>query len=86
MIFFALSRFLLNFVPAFPPRVPASVGGRYGGRPPRGVAQLASASGLGPEGRVFESHHPDETKEADSLESWPLFEGIPFALFLIFVL
>ena len=25
----------------------------------RGVAQLASASGLGPEGRVFESHHPD---------------------------
>ncbi len=25
----------------------------------RGVAQLASASALGAEGRVFESHHPD---------------------------
>ena len=46
---------------------------RGGGRPLRGVAQLASASGLGPEGRVFESHHPDERKEADSTESWPLF-------------
>ena len=50
---------------------------RGGGRPLRGVAQLASASGLGPEGRVFESHHPDESKEADSMESWPLFERIP---------
>ena len=28
----------------------------------RGVAQLASASGLGPEGPVFESQYPD-TKE-----------------------
>ena len=27
--------------------------------PHRGVAQLASASALGAEGRVFESHHPD---------------------------
>ena len=26
----------------------------------RGVAQLASASGLGPEGRKFESFHPDK--------------------------
>ena len=33
--------------------------------PLRGVAQLASASGLGPEGRVFESHHPDEQAEPD---------------------
>ena len=28
--------------------------------PNRGVAQLASASALGAEGRVFESHHPDK--------------------------
>ena len=26
----------------------------------RGVAQLASASGLGPEGPVFESQYPDK--------------------------
>ena len=31
----------------------------------RGVAQLASASGLGPEGPVFESQYPD-TKEKQS--------------------
>ena len=30
----------------------------------RGVAQLASASGLGPEGPVFESQYPD-IKKAD---------------------
>ena len=28
----------------------------------RGVAQLASASGLGPEGPVFESQYPDTTR------------------------
>ena len=28
----------------------------------RGVAQLASASGLGPEGPVFESQYPDIMK------------------------
>ena len=28
----------------------------------RGVAQLASASGLGPEGPVFESQYPDKLK------------------------
>ena len=28
----------------------------------RGVAQLASASGLGPEGPVFESQYPDLKK------------------------
>lgn len=31
----------------------------------RGVAQLASASGLGPEGPVFESQYPDIETEAD---------------------
>ena len=30
----------------------------------RGVAQLASASGLGPEGPVFESQYPDIQKTA----------------------
>lgn len=30
----------------------------------RGVAQLASASGLGPEGPVFESQYPDFIKAA----------------------
>ena len=29
------------------------------GKHNRGVAQLASASGLGPEGPVFESQYPD---------------------------
>ena len=29
----------------------------------RGVAQLASASGLGPEGPVFESQYPDIKKK-----------------------
>ena len=28
----------------------------------RGVAQLASASGLGPEGPVFESQYPDKKR------------------------
>ena len=32
----------------------------------RGVAQLASASGLGPEGPVFESQYPDIETETDS--------------------
>ncbi len=31
----------------------------------RGVAQLASASGLGPEGPVFESQYPDIETETD---------------------
>ena len=55
--------FSVTLSPALPPlRAPASGGARGGGRPLRGVAQLASASGLGPEGRVFESHHPDRKK------------------------
>ena len=53
--------FSVTLSPALPPlRAPASAGARGNGRPLRGVAQLASASGLGPEGRVFESHHPDK--------------------------
>ena len=32
----------------------------------RGVAQLASASGLGPEGPVFESQYPDIKKQRSS--------------------
>ena len=36
----------------------------------RGVAQLASASGLGPEGPVFESQYPDSR---GWLKSHPLF-------------
>ena len=32
----------------------------------RGVAQLASASGLGPEGPVFESQYPDKIQEQPS--------------------
>ena len=31
----------------------------------RGVAQLASASGLGPEGPVFESQYPDKGRGDD---------------------
>ena len=31
----------------------------------RGVAQLASASGLGPEGPVFESQYPDNKATID---------------------
>ena len=34
----------------------------------RGVAQLASASGLGPEGPVFESQYPDNVQN-DYLKS-----------------
>ena len=55
--------FSVTLSPALPPlRAPAPGGARGNGRPLRGVAQLASASGLGPEGRVFESHHPDRKK------------------------
>ena len=57
---------MFRLVPFFPylcsglPAVRAALPPRpRSGRPLRGVAQLASASGLGPEGRVFESHHPD---------------------------
>ena len=32
----------------------------YNNKEVRGVAQLGSASGLGPEGRRFESCHPDQ--------------------------
>ena len=40
------------------------------GKHNRGVAQLASASGLGPEGPVFESQYPDFKKLSDF---WQLF-------------
>ena len=39
----------------------------------RGVAQLASASGLGPEGPVFESQYPDKAEA----EMFPLFLYTP---------
>ena len=39
----------------------------------RGVAQLASASGLGPEGPVFESQYPDIETETDSSASVSVF-------------
>ena len=39
----------------------------------RGVAQLASASGLGPEGPVFESQYPDKNKKRTDHETRPLF-------------
>ena len=51
--FFVKSFALLFFVPIF--AVP--------NKGTRGVAQLASASGLGPEGPVFESQYPDIQKE-----------------------
>ena len=35
------------------------------GKHNRGVAQLASASGLGPEGPVFESQYPDKKATID---------------------
>ena len=34
------------------------------GKHNRGVAQLVSASGLGPEGPVFESQYPDKKKQS----------------------
>ena len=34
----------------------------------RGVAQLASASGLGPEGPVFESQYPDNLKQLSEIQ------------------
>ena len=40
----------------------------------RGVAQLASASGLGPEGPVFESQYPDKGRGDDD-ESPPFFDS-----------
>ena len=40
----------------------------------RGVAQLASASGLGPEGPVFESQYPDKA-EAEMLPLFLCFGG-----------
>ncbi len=42
------------------------------GKHNRGVAQLASASGLGPEGPVFESQYPDKIQSNYSIE-WLLF-------------
>ena len=42
----------------------------------RGVAQLASASGLGPEGPVFESQYPDNIKN-DYLKSSGRFLLLP---------
>ena len=35
----------------------------------RGVAQSGSASGLGPEGRKFESCRPDHASESEYVES-----------------
>ena len=47
----------------------------------RGVAQLASASGLGPEGPVFESQYPDKGRGDDD-ESPPfLIAGTPYGPF-----
>ena len=37
----------------------------------RGVAQLASASGLGPEGPVFESRYPDNASGCGAVGSAP---------------
>lgn len=42
----------------------------------RGVAQLASASGLGPEGPVFESQYPDKGRGDDD-ESPPFLIAKP---------
>ena len=42
----------------------------------RDVAQFGSASGLGPEGRRFESCHPDQTKPDGSLAQ--LGEHLPY--------
>ena len=57
--------FSVTLSPALPSlRAPVPYGARGNGGPLRGVAQLASASGLGPEGRVFESHHPDKKSRA----------------------
>ena len=42
------------------------------GKHNRGVAQLASASGLGPEGPVFESQYPDKIQKQLLIE-WLLF-------------
>ena len=39
----------------------------------RGVAQLVSASGLGPEGPVFESQYPDILQKRLLEIKWPLF-------------
>ena len=39
----------------------------------RGVAQLASASGLGPEGPVFESQYPDRLVKTAGSNSGRLF-------------
>ena len=45
------------------------------GKHNRGVAQLVSASGLGPEGPVFESQYPDLGEQSNSA-----------ALFFVFIL
>ena len=42
----------------------------------RGVAQLASASGLGPEGPVFESQYPD-------IQAKKLTDKVGFFLFVV---
>ena len=42
----------------------------------RGVAQLASASGLGPEGPVFESQYPDiQQKPAENQQVFSFYAG-----------
>ena len=50
------------------------------GKHNRGVAQLASASGLGPEGPVFESQYPDN--QARKLTD---FSGFLFFLYALWV-
>ena len=44
----------------------------------RGVAQLASASGLGPEGPVFESQYPDLQKQLSEIQMVAFFFYPPF--------
>ena len=44
------------------------------GKHNRGVAQLASASGLGPEGPVFESQYPDlQEKQLSGIQTVAFF-------------
>ena len=43
----------------------------------RGVAQLASASGLGPEGPVFESQYPDKNDYLKSSGRFFCYHHIP---------
>ena len=51
----------------------------------RGVAQLASASGLGPEGPVFESQYPDIETETDSPASVETETDSPASVSLLYL-